>query len=164
MQRISKDEAAARIAAEPASACTMCNLVETAPRIAENAAAVAVLARYAVRRGHVLVVLRRHEIAVPRLAREEWLALNDLSWHVTQAIEQALAPARTYVAALGSVTPRPTTFPHVHEHVVPLFDGGESDRPSEVFTWSNGVYVYDDEDAEALEETLRRAMSSTGLG
>lgn len=156
-RKITKQEAEARIAATPAGACTMCDLASGAAPIATNDEAVAVLAPYATRPGHVLVVLRRHALSIAQLERQEWLALNDLSWRIARAMERAFAPARTYVAALGSVSALPMSFPHVHQHVVPLFDGGEADRPAEVFTWRNGVYVYDD---AQVAETLRSAVES----
>lgn len=120
----------------------------------ETPHAVAVLTPFAVRRGHVLVVLRAHHESIDRLTAEEWLGLNHLAWEATQALAAVLAPVRTYVAALGSVTQRANSFPHVHQHVVPLFDGGAADRPAEVFTWQGGVLVYESDEAEALAAEL----------
>lgn len=158
MRHLAKPEAQARIAAERNDGCVMCQLIARAPRVAENEVAVAVLAPYAVRPGHVLVVLRRHEEAIEQLALNEWLALGELAWQVTRAIAHALSPVRTYVAALGSVTPLPMSFPHTHQHVVPLYDGGEGDRPAEVFTWRNGVWVFEDGELEGMLARLRGAM------
>lgn len=133
-----------------ADACASGHLLRETPR------AVAVLTRFAVRRGHVLVVLRDHHESIDRLAVEDWLALSRVAWEATQAFAAVLAPVRTYVAALGTVTQRANSFPHVHQHVVPLFDGGAADRPAEVFTWQSGVLVYDPGEAEALAAELRR--------
>jgi len=52
--------------------------------------------------------------------------------------------------------PLPMSFPHHHVHVLPLFDGGEGDRPSEVLTWRHGVWLYPPEEARELADTLRR--------
>jgi diadenosine tetraphosphate (Ap4A) HIT family hydrolase len=76
-------------------------------------------------------------------------------------MEVELSPRRIYVAALGSASPLVTSFPHVHFHLVPLADGGEADRPAEVFTWANGILVFDDADEErALLAKLRAAVES----
>lgn len=155
MHRLTKDEALARAAEEPG--CAMCALASSAAAhtLRETPHAVAVLTRFAVRRGHVLVVLRAHRESIDRLAAEEWLALSHVAWEATQALAAVLAPLRTYVAALGTVTQRANSFPHVHQHVVPLFDGGAADRPAEVFTWQGGVLVYEPGEAEALAAELR---------
>jgi diadenosine tetraphosphate (Ap4A) HIT family hydrolase len=138
----------------------MCSIAARAERLAENEHAIAVLARFAVRRGHLLIVAREHVEAVERLSEREWLAMSRLAWQASVAAAKVLAPVRTYVAALGSVAPIATSFPHVHQHVVPLYDGGEADRPAEVFTWRHGVFVYEDGEAEALAGTLRAAWPS----
>jgi hypothetical protein len=62
-----------------------------------------------------------------------------------------------FVAALGSAARLPQSFPHHHVHVLPLFDGGEMDRPSEVLTWKHGVFLYTPAEARDLADTLRRA-------
>jgi hypothetical protein len=63
-----------------------------------------------------------------------------------------------FVAALGSAVQRPMSFPHVHLHVVPLAD---DDRPADVFTWENGVYVFDDAAEErAMHARLAAAISA----
>ncbi|CAN5566540.1 hypothetical protein BH09MYX1_BH09MYX1_59310 [soil metagenome] len=129
------------------------------PRIAENDHAVAVLERFASRRGHVVVVLRRHEERVERLSRETWLGLHALAHDVARAIDVELAPLRIFVCALGSAVKRVNSFPHVHLHVIPLYDGGDGDRPAEVLTWTQGVLVYEDGEGEALAASLARAIA-----
>jgi diadenosine tetraphosphate (Ap4A) HIT family hydrolase len=127
------------------------------PLVAENEHAVCALDRLAARPGHLLVVVKRHAERVAELGWEEWSAVQRLAWEAAQALERALAPARVYVAALGSARPSARTFPHVHVHVVPLTDGGEADRPSEVFTWRHGVLVYEPGEAESVGAELRAA-------
>jgi diadenosine tetraphosphate (Ap4A) HIT family hydrolase len=169
VKRLDKDAALARVARDRAgaSSCAMCSIASGAGlagargdgALAGNAHAIAVLDRFAARPGHVLVVLRRHEERLAALARDEHAALHDLGWQLARALDRVLAPRRIYVAALGSATPRATSFPHVHLHVVPLADGGEGDRPAEVFTWANGAYVFDDDAEErALATSLRAAL------
>jgi diadenosine tetraphosphate (Ap4A) HIT family hydrolase len=161
VKRLAKADALAQIASERGTGCTMCALAsaDDAGALAANAHAVAILDRYAARPGHALVILRRHEEQLAALARDEHAALHDLGWQVARAIDRALAPKRIYVAALGSAAARSTSFPHVHLHVVPLADGGDADRPAEVFTWERGIYVFDDAAEErALVTSLRAAL------
>jgi len=135
--------------------CRMCELARDAEPIASTEHATAVLDRYAARPGHVLVLLRRHVERIAALEWREYEAMHRLAWQITNAIEAALAPRRIYVAALGSAVPLATSFPHVHLHIIPLSDGGESDRPANVFTWERGMFVFE---SEAEEQALRRRL------
>jgi diadenosine tetraphosphate (Ap4A) HIT family hydrolase len=147
--RVGKAEALARVAAAAGPGCRMCAVVDEAAPIATSDEAIAVLDAFACRPGHVLVVLRRHEERIAALAWPEWQAVQHLVWRVSRAIEVALAPTRIYVAALGAAQALPNSFPHLHVHVVPLYDGGEDDRPASVFTWTHGMYVFESPDEEA---------------
>lgn len=126
-------------------------------KIDETAHAVAVLERFPCRRGHAVIVLREHEERIEHLPLPIWLELHELAHRVAQRIDRELRPVRTFVCALGSATQRVNSFPHVHLHVIPLYDGGEADRPAEVLTWSNGVFVYDPEEEAALVRALKLA-------
>jgi diadenosine tetraphosphate (Ap4A) HIT family hydrolase len=141
--------------------CAMCGLAAghaAGPgALAENEHAVAVLDRYATRRGHLLVVLRRHVEAVTDLGWDEYAGAQRLAWEGARALGRVLAPRRVFVAALGSSAPLPMTFAHHHVHAIPLHDGGEEDRPAAVFTWASGVYVYEPEEARELAAALRAA-------
>ena len=164
MRRISKTEALDLVAAEAAeiearfAGCAMC-AVSAAPRglLASNAAAVAVLDRFAARPGHVVVVLRRHVESLASLPWDEYAAVQRLAWEAAQALTRALAPRRLYVAALGSASRIAISFPHHHVHVLPLAGGGEEDRPAEVLTWRHGIHVYEAGEFEEWAERLRAA-------
>jgi histidine triad (HIT) family protein len=161
MKWLPKHEALARLALESRPDCMMCEVARTAEPIVASEHAIAVLDRYAARPGHVLVVLRRHEEQLARLAWHEYEAMHRLAWQLSAALQATLAPRRIYVAALGSAAPLQTSFPHVHLHIIPLADGGELDRPANVFTWTNGMYVFDDEHEErALRARLAAAAGS----
>lgn len=161
MRWISKPDALAHLAGAPGDGCPMCTLARDASPIAASAHAAAILDRYAARPGHVLVVLRRHEERIAGIAWDEYAAMQRLAWEVSGALEDVLAPRRIYVAALGSAAPRPTSFPHVHLHVIPLADGGELDRPANVFTWERGMYVFEDDAEErALRDRLAAAIAA----
>ncbi|HVK69722.1 MAG TPA: HIT family protein [Polyangium sp.] len=170
MPRIEKAEALARVEAErqrlPASfdGCVMCALARGFPadteQLAESPRAVVVLDRFAARRGHVLVVLRRHVESIAALSWDEYAEVQKLAWEATRALERVLAPRRTFVAALGAATARVNSFPHHHVHVIPIEAGDTQDRPAQVLTWELGVYVYEEGEAKALGETLRASWSA----
>jgi diadenosine tetraphosphate (Ap4A) HIT family hydrolase len=148
MRRLDKAAALARVAAARRDGCPMCAPLDVGAPVAASGLAIAVLARFAARPGHVMVILRRHAERLAEVSWDEYQALHRLAFDVGRALEAALTPARLYVAALGSAVPLDTSFPHLHLHLVPLADGGAADRPASVFTWSDGVYVFDDADEE----------------
>jgi len=140
--------------------CVMCGLVAHAPEthvLSKSRRSIAVLARYGVRRGHVLVVMRRHVERFEDVSWPDWEDAQRLAWEAARAVESALDATRVYVAALGSVVQRPMTFPHQHLHVVPTYRGDRRDRPARVFTWAEGVVVHDGDEAEELAEAIRAA-------
>jgi diadenosine tetraphosphate (Ap4A) HIT family hydrolase len=169
MRRVPKAEALAlveRAAAELDAShrgCVMCalsapsNACET---LASNEVAVAVLERFAIRRGHVIIVLRRHAERIVELSWDEWRAVQRLAWEATRALQAVLDPKRIFVASLGAPAPIATSFPHHHVHVIPLYDGGPADRPAEVLTWEHGVCVYEANEAITLRHALRAAWTS----
>ena len=59
--------------------------------------------------------------------------------------------------------PRGISFPHAHVHVIPLPDGDERDRPAAVFTWSNGVYMYEDDEASRPRGDASRGVARDRL-
>jgi diadenosine tetraphosphate (Ap4A) HIT family hydrolase len=159
MKWLPKVEALARLQDDRGHGCPMCTLAGSPAPIAASPHAVAILDRYAARPGHVLIVLARHEEKLAAVRWDEYEAMQRLAWRIGCAIEAALAPRRIYVAALGSAVPLATSFPHVHLHVIPLADGGEADRPANVFTWTHGMYVFESPDEErALADRLRAAL------
>ena len=64
-------------------------------------------------------------------------------------VERVMRPRRCYVASTGSSAGEMTqTSRHLHVHVIPLYEA--DDRPSDVFSWAEGVYVGTPEEWEAL--------------
>lgn len=139
-------------------ACWMCALAsgQTHPGpIRETEHALVVLDRFAARPGHLLIVLREHHENVTQLGVELYLHLQRLAFDATRVLESELGPTRVYIAALGAPNAVTMSFPHVHLHVIPLFERDESTRPARVFSWTDGVVLYDDEEAHELATRLR---------
>jgi diadenosine tetraphosphate (Ap4A) HIT family hydrolase len=165
VRRVDRAEAMDLLAREAAAlpahhrGCAMCGMATGHPPdlqvLAERPGALAVLDRLATRRGHVLVILRRHAESIAEMPWPEYAEVQRLAWEAARALERTLRPRRIFVAALGAASQLPMSFPHQHVHVLPLFDGGESDRPSEVLTWRHGVWLYTPDEARELADSLR---------
>lgn len=161
-RRISRAEAVARALAERGDApCLICALRDGAagPRwvVAEGEHSLALLSRYPLRWGHVLVALRGHVERFTDVEDAVWADASRLALRVARALERALAPRRVYVASLGAAAPGlPMSSPHLHLHVVPLADA--DDKPSAVFTLSEGTYCGTDPEWAELRERITAAI------
>lgn len=144
--------------------CVMCAIAGGAKDselvVRREPGAIVVVDRFAASRGHLLVILERHEEDIASLPWPSWERMQRLAWESSRALDLHLKPRRIFVAALGSATASAKSFPHLHLHVVPLHEDGESARPAHVFSWSRGVHVYEPGEAEALVSGLRDAWPS----
>jgi hypothetical protein len=69
-------------------------------------------------------------------------------------------PRRCYVASTGSSAGEELTQTsrHVHVHVIPLYE--PDDKPADIFSWSEGVYVGEPEEWEALAASYRAVWAA----
>jgi diadenosine tetraphosphate (Ap4A) HIT family hydrolase len=139
---ISREEALARL--DGRRGCVVCAQLDgTLGKpwlLAAGAHAVAFLPRYASRWGHVMVALREHVVRFGDLDDEAWREASDMALGAARTLERALTPVRCYIASLGTARDDlPMTSPHLHLHVIPLYD--PDDKPSTVLSWSHGVHV-----------------------
>lgn len=148
--------------------CMLCALARRAREgsnanlLAENEHGVALLDRFASRRGHVIVVARRHVERTTALPFAAYSELQRLAYDASVAIDRCLAPQRTFIAVLGASEPLPMTFPHFHIHVLPVYETGEAARPANVFSWTTaGIVIYDDAEALELVEKLKGSWPGT---
>jgi diadenosine tetraphosphate (Ap4A) HIT family hydrolase len=165
MRHLPKQEALAALEAATSGSCVMCELAsgqrDAALQIHHDETATVLLDRFAAAPGHLLIVLATHVEHVAQLPIEAYLHTQQLAWRACRALEATLSPRRTYVASFGSSAPLPTSFPHFHLHVVPISEDGESARPAKVFSWGEGVWVFEsDEEAAALAARFRAAWRS----
>jgi len=160
-QPLSKSEALQLLAQEgDTGECLICRILQAHPyKIAEDEHAVALLTGYPRFWGHVMICLRRHAEKHSELSEEEHASLYRFAHRAAAALEQQLSPARCYVASLGSTENRINTCPHLHVHVIPVPDPGL--RPSEVFTWENGLFRGSEEEWESLYFSIKTGL--TGL-
>ena len=175
MRRVSKEEALADMAAHgfdraAMGPCAMCALAkgttDTSMRIREDEHAVVLLDRYASTRGDLLLVMRRHVERMTELPLAVHLDVQRLVFEANLALEAVFRPRRIYTATLGSPSSlapdAPTmSFPHLHVHVIPIHEDGESARPAAVFSWTAGVWLYEDGEADAVVRELRAAWPTS---
>ncbi len=152
--RIPREEAVARVAGERGDAsCLVCAIRDGrlgAPHVlAQGRWCRVVLARYALRRGHALVLVDEHVTRFSDVDDATWAEATALALVTARRIERALAPVRCYVASLGSAQPDlPMSSPHLHLHVVPIYE--PDDKPSRVLTWAHGVLAPSEAELRAL--------------
>ena len=163
MQVVSKEVALAQLAEHKRAllagdaSCVMCELARgrrAPPVIAESRHGVVLLDRFACRYGHLMVIAKQH---VERASELQWQVFSDLQrlvFEATQAVEACFQPARVFTATLGAAVELAMTYSHYHVHVIPVAETDERARPARVLSWSEGVVVYEDEEAEQMRRTL----------
>ena len=166
MKVIAKEAALARLAAHKHEllagerACVMCALANGgAPSmlVAESTHGAVLLDRFGCRYGHLMVVAKQH---IERASSLDWAVFADLQrlvFNATRVIDACFAPARVFTATLGAAVELPQTYSHYHVHVIPVYETDERARPARVLSWSEGVVVYDDPEAEGICRELRQA-------
>ena len=113
---------------------------------------------FAARPGHLLLVTKGHYATFSEVPWPVYDELSRLSYAAGKLFE-ARGAKRVFVAQLGSPLDLPTTYAHAHVHVVPVDETDERARPAAVFSWSSGVLVYEEGEAEALALELGRGLS-----
>lgn len=155
-----------------AGSCVMCALAtgtaDPALRIREDEHAVVVLDRYASTRGNLLVLARRHVERMTELPIAVHLDMQRLVFEANVALEAVFSPRRIYTATLGSPSamatdPPAMSFAHLHVHVVPIHEDGDSARPAAIFSWTAGIGLYDEGEAAVIVSDLRAAWPATSL-
>ncbi len=110
---------------------------------------IVLLPRYVRRWGHVLAMPKAHVTAYADIDEEVWMRTARLAHHAACVVEAEMRPIRCYQASTGSAAGELTqTSAHLHIHVIPLYDA--DDRPADVFSWADGIWVADSAEWEDL--------------
>jgi diadenosine tetraphosphate (Ap4A) HIT family hydrolase len=144
--------------------CVMCALANggaKATLVVESEHGAVLLDRFGARYGHLLVVAKRHVERASELGWAMYSELQRLVFDATCVADVRFKPARVFTATLGAAVELPQTYAHYHVHVIPVHETDERARPARVLSWSEGVVVYDDLEAERICAELREAW--TGL-
>lgn len=160
-QLISRAQALARIREEGGRPdCLMCAIRDrrSGPvySIYEDEQMLVMLPRYVRRWGHLMVMPKAHVVSYAEIDEAAWLEASRLALVAARVIERVQRPRRCYVASTGSSAGELTqTSRHLHLHVIPLY--AADDKPSDIFSWSEGVYVGEPEEWEVLRDAYRAA-------
>jgi len=139
--------------------CVMCALANGSARsmlVAESTHGAVLLDRFGCRYGHLMVIAKQH---VERASALDWTVYADLQRLVFDAswvLEACFKPARVFTATLGAAVELAQTYSHYHVHVIPVYETDERARPARVLSWSEGVVVYDEPEAEGICRELSR--------
>jgi diadenosine tetraphosphate (Ap4A) HIT family hydrolase len=148
--------------------CLMCAILDRRVGpvhvVYEDEAMLVMLPRYVRRWGHAMVVLKAHVTSYTEVELAVWLEANRLALVTARVIEHVQRPRRCYVASTGSSAGAELTQTsrHLHVHVIPLYE--PDDKPADIFSWSEGVYVGEPEEWEALAASYRAVWAAFESG
>ncbi len=118
------------------------------------------LPRYVRRWGHVLVMPKDHVTNFLEVDRARWARASLLAHQAARMVERVQQPLRCYLASTGSSAGELTqTSQHLHIHVIPLYQ--PDDKPSDIFSWSEGVYVGTPAEWQDLQRRYCEAWASS---
>ena len=154
---ISRERALQKLAEEPEHNCFLCRLSarDNPLGIFVNDEVAVVLSAYPRFWGQLMIIPVLHFENYTELPAETWTQMNHLAHVAARVLETILKPARCYIASTGAPQQLPMTGPHIHINVLPVND--PTLKPTDVFTWSHGVYEGSSQEWSALRETLKAA-------
>jgi len=145
------------------SPCFVCEIVKGVPVAAahivyEDHTYIAFLDGYPRQYGYTLVCPKRHlEQVSADFDLAEYLSLQELVYHVSEAVREEVDAERMYIFTLGSNQGNA----HVHWHVAPLPRGTPYDQQQGVAVgWQAGVLRIPQEEMAALAARLRQRVEA----
>ncbi|MFP5430652.1 MAG: HIT family protein [Gammaproteobacteria bacterium] len=144
--------------------CIFCDIVEgrlPAVTVYEDEHVMALMDIFPLRRGHVLVIPRRHHRQLHELDSTLRSHLVDTATHVAQAMyRSALAPAAVHYNVNDGPAAHQTV-PHVHLHVLPRFRGDSASfllrllrKPADLLLGPTNAALLE-ADAQLIRQALR---------
>jgi len=147
--------------------CFVCGIVENLPDAAtqtvyEDDMYIAFLDGYPRQHGYTLVCPKRHlEQVSADFDLAEYLSLQELVYHVCEAVREKVDAERMYVFTFGSNQGNS----HVHWHVAPLPKGTPYDeQQGAAVGWQAGVLKVPEEEMAALAARLRQRVEALVYG
>ncbi|HET6582489.1 MAG TPA: HIT domain-containing protein [Nannocystaceae bacterium] len=156
---ITRDEALHRIRTEVGDGrCLMCAVRDDRAGdrwvVDEDAELLLLLPRYVRRWGQLLVVLKPHVTRYHEVDPELWTRASAWALRAACVVEQHMQPVRCYITSTGSAAGElAQSSAHVHIHVIPVYD--PDDRPRDIFSWQDGVYVAEPGEWRSLRAAYR---------
>ena len=148
---ISRQEALDKISLKlKQNECLVCSILKQGSKYVLNKGkyTTTVLSEYPRTWGQTMILLNEHKTSVSELTGEEWDELSQQTRKTAVTIEKVLKPLRCYISSLGATENLPNTCPHVHFNILPIYNA--QDKPSDIFSWSGGVYAADSVEWEEL--------------
>ena len=141
------------------SSCVFCKIVDRslpAHRIFEDETALAILDINPIRRGHTLIVPKKHYLNFLDIPEEELAHLSILAKKIAPAIMRATdADGFNIIGNNGASAGQ--IILHTHLHVIPRKTGDPRVRFSETFSWSQGREG--DQDISGTAASIRSQLS-----
>jgi diadenosine tetraphosphate (Ap4A) HIT family hydrolase len=160
---VSRDEALASIRRERGDeACLMCAIRDRRAGdvwvVHEDDHQLVMLPRYVRRWGQILVFPKAHVTRFTDVDEATWSETNHLAHRAARAQERVLEPRRCYLASTGSSAGELTqSSTHLHVHVIPLHV--PDDKPADIFSWTEGVYIAEPDEWRALRDRYVEAWN-----
>jgi ATP adenylyltransferase len=122
----------------------------------EDETAVVFLNKYPILYGYTLVAPRQHrEQVTGDFTREEYLALQELIYRVSEALRQVVPTERMYILSLGSQQGNR----HVHWHIAPLPPGVPLEKQQfDALSMEKGILALSEEEMASLAAQIRQKM------
>ena len=132
--------------------------------IAEDDAALAFMDLFPASEGHALVIPKAHVTSYGEVDPATWAYVNELAHVAARVAEIVMRPRLCYVASIGSnpaVQELLQSSRHLHIHIIPVHRS--EDRPADIFSWVEGVYVAEPPEWEELRQQYRSAWPSVSI-
>lgn len=144
--------------------CLACWIMRSNARYVLHAGAhtTVLLSEYPRTWGQTMVLLNPHKTSISETTKEEWDELAGAARMTALVLERELAPLRCYISSLGATENLPNTCPHLHFNVLPIYNS--TDRPSDIFTWRDGLYAGEESEWADLFGRLARAWTRLASG
>ena len=101
--------------------CVFCKIVAkeiTSALVAEDEKAIAFMDIMPARKGHVLIVPKRHSGTMIDVPLDDLMAMTNLVQRISMAVQKAIQPPGLSIVQLNGAASGQTVF-HIHFHVIP---------------------------------------------
>jgi histidine triad (HIT) family protein len=139
-----------------AATCVFCQILagnQQVSIVGQNRHSVALMDKYPVTRGHLLVIPRKHYELVTAMSNEEVESLFSLAVIVAKALQASLNPDGINIFQMNGKAAW-QDFDHVHVHVVPRYQGDALE-----ITWPSKEAKI--EERNYLADKIRKAITET---
>lgn len=138
--------------------CILCKIVAGAMPariVIQNEKAMALLDAFPLAAGHMLVISKLHYAKIQDMSKEDALAIFEIAWQITGAVESALH-ASASIIAIHNGKEAGQEIPHVHIHIVPRRSG---DGAGSIHSMFKNKTKLSSQEMDALAENIISNLS-----